>query len=692
MKKKNVYLVDLASGSNMNLLPLAICMVGSYSLDQTEIRANFNIDYRFLRQSGKELAKSMDNPAIVGFSCYVWNLRGSLSAAKEIKRYFPNSLIVLGGYSIPKIPDRIKEFFRLHPYVDILIHGEGELTFANFLRANMNNHQYSEVAGLTHKNPDVRAGFTSNPDAVRIDDLDTIPSPFLNGTFDEMMSRYGSKITGALWETNRGCPYACTFCDWGDSAVNKIKKYGLDRLREEIEWISRNEFYYMFLSDANFGIFKERDLELAGYIADCHTKSGFPHHVVTNWAKNKGEGVIRIAERLAKGGIASNITMAIQSTNPETLKVIKRKNLAQGKIDHLKSMFHDKYMPTYVEVILGLPLETYETFTLGLNTILSNRLEDRFYVYLCQILENTELDSPESRAEYQLETRHCRHTVSNRKFEWSDKDVEYEEFVISTSTMSQDDWVRSYVVGYFLTVLYNHRSAFFPFVYFREEHGILPVELTEFIISVVQGQPEVYPVLNKSIGHIIGQAQLVIDGENSMSNLPEAEGLVVVPHVGALVLLTKDKEYFYEELGCILRSFIHMRQLQVNELAFEEILVYQKLRFPSWPQKDVVEHTFNTTVALYFESLTSGGQALEIEEEQLHVIFKDHRRKSDSFAEFAASMVRGGLTVDLLEEEIKNRGSASGGQDNLSIIRREMEQRGLNKLNSEYKKVASASS
>ena len=74
------------------------------------------------------------------------------------------------------------------------------------------------------------------------------------------------------------------------------------------------------------------------------------------------------------------------------------------------------------------------------------------------------------------------------------------------------------------------------------------------------------------------------------------------------------------------------------------------------------------------------------------MIFKDHRRKSDSFAEFAASMVRGGLTVDLLEEEIKNRGSASGGQDNLSSIRREMEQRSLNKLNSEYKKVASASS
>ena len=108
MNKRNVYLVDLASGSNMNLLPLAICMIGSYSLEQLEIQENFNIEYRFLRQKGKSLAASMEDPAVVGFSCYVWNFCGSLSAAKEVKKRFPNALIVLGGFSIPKIPTRIK--------------------------------------------------------------------------------------------------------------------------------------------------------------------------------------------------------------------------------------------------------------------------------------------------------------------------------------------------------------------------------------------------------------------------------------------------------------------------------------------------------------------------------------------------------------------------------------------------------
>ena len=174
-----------------------------------------------------------------------------------------------------------------------MVHGEGELTFVNFLRQHIGDQQYHEVQGLTYKTPDAPEGFISNPNALRIDNLDELPSPFLNGTFDEILKRYGSKITGALWETNRGCPYFCTFCDWGDAAVNKIKKYSMERLHDEIKWISKNEFYYMFFSDANFGIFKERDMEIAGYLADCHAKNGFPHHVITNWAKNKGENELR---------------------------------------------------------------------------------------------------------------------------------------------------------------------------------------------------------------------------------------------------------------------------------------------------------------------------------------------------------------------------------------------------------------
>jgi putative methyltransferase len=663
-------------------------MIGSYCLEQPEISESLNIEYRFLRQDGKTLADSMEDPVIVGFSCYVWNFRGSLAVAMEVKRRYPNAIIVLGGFSIPKLPSKIDNFYREHPYIDVLVHGEGELTFASLLREFIGNKSYHDIQGVTFKTLDVEAGFISNPNANRIESLDDLPSPYLNGTFDEMIKRYGAKITGALWETNRGCPYSCTFCDWGNADVNKIKKYDLGRLREEIKWISNNDFYYMFFSDANFGIFAERDMEIAGYIADCHAKNGSPHHVITNWAKNKSEAVVAIAERLARGGVANNITMAVQSTNPETLKVIKRKNLHKGKIDTLKTLFHDKHIPTYVEIILALPLETYDTFAKGLNTILSNRLEDRFFVYLCQMLENTELDSPESREEYQLETRQCRHTVSNRKFEWSDEDVEYEEFVVGTSTMPILDWRRAYNLGYFLTALYNHRAAFFPLIYLRENHGVLPVDMLEFIIAEIATNPGEYPIMERSFGVIDNQAQLMINGESSMSGLPEAEGLVVLPHVGSLAMLAYDKESFFDELAAFCQLYFSAYDLPVDMVVFDEVMTFQKLSFQGWPQQPVVHHVFTTNVQEYFRCLTLGLDAPEIKAEPTMVTFSDHARKVETFAEFAATLVRGGLTVDLLKAEV-GEGQDYDENDELAKIRWEMEQRNLDKLKSEFEKLES---
>ncbi len=689
-KKANVYLCDMGSGSNMNLLPLAIGMVGSYAKTNLEINEYFNIEYRYLRQSGQQLVSSMESPAIVGFSCYVWNFRGTLAAAKAVKEAYPKALVVLGGFSIPKLKDRIANFFTTNPFIDVLVHGEGELTFANFLKEYMLEKNFQKVQGLTYRIQDVPDGFISDPRANRVMSVDDIPSPFLNGMFDDIMKKYGSHITGALWETNRGCPYSCTFCDWGNSDVNKVNKYNLPRLYDEIKWISENGFYYMFFSDANFGIFGDRDLEIAGYIADFHQKNGSPHHVVTNWAKNKGEQVVAIAEKLARGGVASNITMAIQSTNEATLKAIKRKNLEKGRIDHLKSLFHDRHIPTYVEVILGLPLETYESFSKGLNTILSNRLDDRFFVYLCQMLENTELASPESREEYKLDTRLCRHTISNRKFSWDDEYTEYEEFVVGNSTMPNPDWVRSYVIGYFLTVLYNHRAAVFIFMYLKTEFNILPVDFLEFIISELRNTPDQYPVLSKSIQHIDKQAQLMTDGVSSMSDLPEADGLVVLPHVGSLVLLTQNTDGFYNELTRLVLSYCGSHHISINPIIFEEVILYQKIRFPGWPLRMCASYFFKTNIPEYFQKLVDGLEAPKIVQASMAVTVKDHERDAKSFADFAATLVRGGLTVDLLDIELPQYREQED-KHMLHELRKQMEQRNIDKLKTEFVKVKKVS-
>ena len=57
-------------------------------------------------------------------------------------------------------------------------------------------------------------------------DLDEIPSPFLEGAFDSIMAANPQESWIGLWETNRGCPFRCTFCDWGSATAAKVTKFG----------------------------------------------------------------------------------------------------------------------------------------------------------------------------------------------------------------------------------------------------------------------------------------------------------------------------------------------------------------------------------------------------------------------------------------------------------------------------------
>ena len=688
MQKKNVYLVDLASGSNMNLLPLAIGMIGSYCSELSDISSEYSIHYRYMRQTGQQLANSFAKPEVVGFSCYVWNFRGSLAAAKIIKMIFPDTNIVLGGFSIPRDQVRIKEFFKQHPYISAIVHGEGEFVFANYLRELAGNQKFSKINGLSVNINNNSSEMIINQEVQRITDLDALPSPFLNGVFDNLLDIYGSRITGVLWETNRGCPYSCTFCDWGNSGVNKLKKYSMSRLYEELSWISRNDFYYMFVSDANFGILKDRDLEIAGWIADFREKNKSPCHMVVNWTKNSGESIVDIADRLSLGGVACNVTLSIQSAHPETLHAIKRKNLTDQQIYQLKQKYHDKFIPTYMEIILGLPLETLDTFKVGLESILTYRNEDRFFVYLCQLLTNTELESQESREKYSIQSRLCKHSVSNRKFDWTDENIEYEEFIVGTSTMSIDDWGQGYLVGYLLTVLHNHRIAFFVMNYLHHQFSLSRIDFIEYIIKLCTDNGHQYPVTNSAISHIDNQRQMMIDSISTMSPLPGAEELIVLPHVGALVLLASKSDKFFNELEKIVVSFCQVHNVQLDNEVLCDVMQYQKMRFPSWPLPPLESRKFSTNIPLYFDALLANSSIPQIIKQNLVVNTIPSHYSYESYSDYAATIVRGGLAVDLLDIEIVD---TCKGSDEIvksyKNVRQEIERRNTKKLMSEYEKV-----
>ena len=80
----------------------------------------------------------------------------------------------------------------------------------------------------------------------RITDVDSIPSPYLTGLFDSFAAGPGR---AAMIETNRGCPYGCTFCDWGSATLSRVRKFDLQRVFDELEWAAKNRLETVAIAD-----------------------------------------------------------------------------------------------------------------------------------------------------------------------------------------------------------------------------------------------------------------------------------------------------------------------------------------------------------------------------------------------------------------------------------------------------------
>ena len=67
----------------------------------------------------------------------------------------------------------------------------------------------------------------------------------------------------SIIETNRGCPFQCTYCYWGKGGLNrKYRHHSLERVSKELEWCAQNKIRYVFSADSNFGM-HNRDMEIA---------------------------------------------------------------------------------------------------------------------------------------------------------------------------------------------------------------------------------------------------------------------------------------------------------------------------------------------------------------------------------------------------------------------------------------------
>ncbi len=549
----NISMIDLGTGSDGGLLPLGSALVGEYArVRLAEKGITLNLSYYLFWPSQSDL-NAITRSNVVCFATYVWNIKNSLHLARIVKALNPSIKIVLGGYSIPRPNNGSREFFKTYTDIDYLVHGEGEVSFLELVESIALGQNCESIAVSWRQETDV---IIAKAEQNRTVNLDDVPSPFLNGTFDLLIKKYQKRIIGALWETDRGCPFSCTFCDWGDSAVNKIKKYSLDRLRDEIDWIGRNKINYIFNCNANFGILYERDLEIAESIADTKKRYGYPNFFTTNWTKNSHEKIITIAEKLSSANIQGDITLSVQSMNTSTLKAIKRVNLPDAKLLALKNLFHDKGVPTYTELILPLPLETVQTVKNSLSFLMCFEEHSYFIFYPCSILINTEMANSVNQALYKIKTVGNLVPIS-RKVSNSFQVREEDTLVISTSTMSIDQHRSAYLLLNLSLILYNHRTLFYLLKYLKQ-FDIDPLYFIERLMFYTL-QPDrefMLATIARVISIVDNQFDQILLGNGATASLTGLTEANFYPHELGFIFLLENLSDFEKDINLFIETIL----------------------------------------------------------------------------------------------------------------------------------------
>lgn len=324
-------------------------------------------------------------PDLVGFSVLGWNVRAFGALAATYRQLQPDGWTVFGGTHVSGQAERV---FRLHPEVDVIVNGEGELTFPELVRARLDGrsrHQLDDIAGISFRRADGTVVTTG--DRPRIENLDLIPSPFLTGAIDLLDEAGNFRYDVALIETNRGCPYKCAFCYWGGAVGQRVRAFSRERLRAELELFGKLGVHTVVACDANFGMLPI-DLELVEDLISVNRRLGFPRAFETSWAKNKSKVFYEIVRRMKEAGLRSSFTLALQSLSPDALDSMRRRNMKVNDWRELVEWLGREGLDCYAELIWGAPGETVESFLRGYDELAEH--VSRIAVYPIMLLPNTE--------------------------------------------------------------------------------------------------------------------------------------------------------------------------------------------------------------------------------------------------------------------------------------------------------------
>lgn len=501
-----VYLGDLRydySGVLANdCMPLGIAYMKA--VFDREASSNDIESRLFVYPAKLEEAIRNDPPDVLMLSNYVWNEALSHSFIRMAKAVNPRMLTVMGGPNISLEPERQMAYLERHPDLDVYLLGEADFNAFYAVRAFIDNGCSVDrlgQAGLQSATFRRDGKVTIDATKPRHKDVDTIPSPWLTGIQDEF---FDGRLAPMI-ETNRGCPFTCTFCVQGTSFYTKVHNFPVDRMREEIHYIARlikarsPHMGTLRIADSNYGMF-ERDVEISAYIGQMQRDYGWPTFIDATTGKNRPDRIIQSVEKVS-GALV--LYQAVQSLDEDVLRNVKRQTIKLDAYKALEVHMRGRGLRSTSDLILGLPGESLQSHLRGLHSLLNTNIH-QMHNFQAMMLKGSEMETLGSREMFQFQTR-FRVLPKNFGVYRGEKVFDVEEIIVATDTLPFEDYITARKWHLVSSVFWND-GWFEDVVRFTRAWGISNSEWWGAMLPALEnGSPEVREFLDDFVRETKGE-------------------------------------------------------------------------------------------------------------------------------------------------------------------------------------------
>lgn len=506
MKKLKIYLCDLVHNRHLYnyAVPLNIGCIGAM------ICKHFgsSVEVRLFKFADDLINALNEPPDILALSNYDWNVNLNRAVVDMVHRRHRHTLVVMGGPNIRRSPDQIESFLSRSGGVDMYITDEGEAGFYHLLEYVLGVWPTDIRENVRRDHPELfNVAYLVDSDSALItrdhSPLSCLyhipyPSAWLSGLLRPFLDLTAFPLS-PLVETNRGCPYQCAYCTWGNYGNKLIRKFPLEQVFEDLDYIfsTSTRPFHLIIGDANFGIL-ERDISIAEHIRKLSERYGNVTGVEIFSSKRQLERNLTIFDIL---GDLSTPDYAVQTFDTKALANVGRTNLGVEEIGRFVQRINSRGRRVYTDLLVGLPGERMESHI--------NSVKMAIDLGFCKaaiadirLLPGSRMEEDEFRKRYGI--RGLWRVIPSAYGKYAGRRVvEYEQCIRETDVMSGENFLALRLFHAFFFLLYYVEFGT-PLLDFSKRRGLHPVDVA--LASSKKPPIDLFPTLSEQIESYMRQA------------------------------------------------------------------------------------------------------------------------------------------------------------------------------------------